>query len=294
MAGFVLSCCSTADLDAAHFAAREIQYVCFHYRLDGKELVSSPMMPCFGRAITENDFGAGLHKSMAPWLYPEFKVLGVDRSSDRRVAVRYGVGKVAEVNVIYDLLEDGSVRVTESLENVAPDAPCLFRFGMEFSMPGEFGVLDFYGEGPFENYVDRQSASELGRYVQKVSEQYHYGYVRPQESGTHTGMKWMRVLNAEGTGLEMISEERFSASALPFARRDIDLSVTGGGRYDRGDQRHSLELKPDGFTHINIDLKQMGLGCKDSWASKPREKYMINAGPMTFSFILRPVIQARM
>ncbi|MCQ2167645.1 MAG: DUF4981 domain-containing protein [Bacteroidales bacterium] len=260
------------------------------YKVDGRELLASPVMPCFGRAITENDFGAGFQKDMKPWLYPVFKLEGIDRASGNRVTVRYSIENLADVNVVWTLEENGNIRVEESLVNVKEGAPRMFRFGMEFDMPGEYSVLEFYGKGPFENYVDRQAAAMTGRYVQKVSEQYHLGYARPQESGTHTGMKWMRILNEDGFGLEILSEDKFSASALPFARRDIDLSVTGGSRWDHGDQRHSLELKPDGKTHVNVDLKQMGLGCMDSWGAQPRPVYMIEAEPMNFSFVLRPVL----
>ncbi len=37
MQNYVLSCCSTADLSHEHFASRDIQYICFHYTMDGVE-----------------------------------------------------------------------------------------------------------------------------------------------------------------------------------------------------------------------------------------------------------------
>ena len=157
-------------------------------------------------------------------------------------------------------------------------------------MPGSFNELEFYGKGPFENYIDRQRGAQVGVWKQSVAEQYHLGYVRPQESGTHVGMRWMRVTDVAGCGIEISSPEKFSASALPFARRDIDLSVTGGGRGDHGDQRHSPELKEDGLTHLNVDLVQMGLGCVTSWGSLPREQYHLKAEPRVFSFVLKPLL----
>lgn len=157
-------------------------------------------------------------------------------------------------------------------------------------MPGEYTVLDFYGKGPFENYEDRQSAAMMGHYVQRVEDQYHYGYVRPQESGAHTGVKWMRILSEGGNGIELSAELPFSVNALPFARKDMDLSLLKNG--------HSLNLKAlshendrsSGGTYVNVDLKQMGLGCVNSWGALPRAEYMLPAGEYDFEFVIRPVL----
>ena len=130
----------------------------------------------------------------------------------------------------------------------------------------------------------------MGRWKQAVADQYHFGYARPQESGTHVGMRWMRLTDAAGCGFEISAPLAFSASALPFGRRDIDLSVTGGSRSKGGDQRHSLELKEDGLTHVNVDLVQMGLGCENSWGAMPRPQYRLKAEPRVFSFTLKPLL----
>ncbi|MBQ9450276.1 MAG: DUF4981 domain-containing protein [Bacteroidales bacterium] len=260
------------------------------YKLEGKQLIAAPLMPCFGRAVTENDLGARLERRMAAWLYPSFRVLSMERSANC-VEVQYEVGEgLAKVAMQYVLGEDGTITVTEQMLEVREDAPELFRFGVEFAMPGRFDTIEFYGKGPFENYVDRQRAAEVGVWKQAVAEQYHLGYVRPQESGTHVGMRWLRLTDAAGCGFEVSAPEKFSASALPFGRREIDLSLSGGGRGDHGDQRHSPELKEDGLTHVNVDLLQMGLGCVTSWGTVPREQYRIKAEPRAFSFTLKPLL----
>ena len=57
MADYILSCCSTADLSEAHFRARDIRYICFHYMLDGKsyedDLGKSMPMDQFYQAMTD-------------------------------------------------------------------------------------------------------------------------------------------------------------------------------------------------------------------------------------------------
>ena len=247
-------------------------------------------MPCFGRAVTENDLGAWLQRRMGAWLYPDFKVSKLERS-ENCVEVVYEVGEdLATVTMQYALAADGSITVTEHMTEVREGAPGLFRFGVEFAMPGAFNTLEFYGEGPFENYIDRQGASQMGIWKQAVADQYHFGYARPQESGTHVGMRWMRLTDAAGCGFEIAAAEPFSASALPFGRRDIDLSVTGGSRSKGGDQRHSLELREDGLTHVNVDLAQMGMGCENSWGAMPRPQYRLTAEPRVFSFTLKPLL----
>ena len=273
----------TADFDPATGA------LC-SYKLEGKELLAAPLMPCFGRAVTENDLGAWLQRRMGAWLYPEFKTVSVERNAKGVEAVYDVADGLARVTMQYALAADGSITVTERMSDVREGAPNLFRFGMEFAMPGAFNTLEFYGEGPFESYIDRQGASQTGVWKQAVADQYHFGYARPQESGTHVGMRWMRLTDAAGCGFEIASPEKFSASALPFGRRDIDLSVTGGSRSKGGDQRHSLELQEDGLTHVNVDLVQMGLGCENAWGAIPRPQYMLKAGPRTFTFTLKPLL----
>ena len=168
------------------------------------------------------------------------------------------------------------------------EAPDLFRVGVEFAMPGEFSTVDFYGEGPFDTYADRRSAARLGRWVQNVAERYDFESARPQEHGTNVGVKCYKLLNGYGDGLQITSPDSFSASALPFTRHTLDLTV--------GEWRHSRELLPlvhkenrsRGLTAVNCDLVQMGLGCVNSWGAVPRSEYMIPAGHYSFTLILSP------
>ena len=258
------------------------------YLLDGKEMVSEPMLPCFDRALIENDLGARFQNRFALWRGLDFKVESVsakevDRSCEVSVTLVPIDGK-GVVQVTYLIEPDGKVIVTESLKDVS-DAEYLFRFGMRFAMPGQYSDLDFFGLGPWENYSDRCSAALLGRYRQRVEDQYHYGYVRAQESGTHTGMRWLDILDESGTGLKLWAPQPFSASALPFSLEDLDTHV------------HSLELKAKahendrslGTTYVHMDLAQMGVGGINSWGTWPLQEYLLPAQPYTFQFTLAPV-----
>ena len=262
------------------------------YVLDGKELLSAPLLPCFDRALVENDLGAGFDKRFALWRGIAWKPESVKMDRTEKNLVRVDVvfapvGDAARVKVTYMIDAEGRVAVFESMENAGKlaAAPLMFRFGMRFAMPGQYSNLDFFGLGPWENYADRSSSALLGRYSQRVEDQYHYGYVRSQESGTHTGMRWMRILDEADRGLEVTAPAPFSASALPFSLEDLDTHV------------HSLELKDmahendrsRGTTYVHLDLVQMGVGGVTSWGTWPLTDYLLPAMERSFVFLLTPV-----
>ena len=269
------------------------------YTLGRKEMLSAPVKPCFNRAPTENDLGATLPSRYALWRNPDFKVKDFNLSkagSSCLVEVTFEpLGGIVPLSLFYEVRPDGSISIVERMA-AAPQAPDMFRFGLEFAMPGTFSELDFFGLGPWENYIDRSSAAVLGRFRQSVSEQYHMGYVRTQESGTHTGLRFFRVLDAMGNGIELASAEDFSASALPYSVDDLDVSKPEGDSPElnangqRGVPRHSLELKPSGSTWVHADLVQMGVGGVDSWGRKPLEQYLLHPVEREFRLVLSPVL----
>ena len=279
------------------------------YKVDGIEYLREPLLPCFDRAQTENDLGAALHLHLSAWraltLTPTW--MNVSEADGHYVLeTRYApIAGAALVEVRYDIYADGSIAVTESMSDCGglSSLPPLFRFGMAFAMPGRFSELDFFGLGPWENYPDRQSSALLGRYRQHVNEQYHYGYVRTQESGAHGGLRFLRILDENGTGVELSAGEAFSASALPLSLKDLDVAYLESDPSKRnhsgqfGAAQHSLELKGRacedqrtlGTTYVHIDQVQMGVGGINSWGQWPLEQYRIPAAPRSFHFLLRPV-----
>ena len=262
------------------------------YIVDGKELLSAPLLPCFDRALVENDLGAGFQRRFALWRGISWKPESVTLEQTPKNLVRLDVvfapvEEAARVKVTYLVDAEGHVAVFESMENAGKlsDAPMMFRFGMRFAMPGQYSNLEFFGLGPWENYADRCSSALLGRYRQRVEDQYHYGYARSQESGTHTDIRWMRILDDAGRGLELAAPAPFSASALPFSLEELDTHV------------HSLELKAKahegdrshGTTYVHADLVQMGVGGITSWGTWPLTDYLVPAVHRTFVFLLTPV-----
>ncbi len=272
------------------------------YTLERQELLAEPLVPCFNRAPVENDLGALLPARQALWRNPSFQVQSFKVSPEEEtylVEVQFvPIDGKAAVSVFYQVYADGTLSVVEGMTDAGglSSAPDLFRFGMRFAMPGEYDRLDFLGLGPWENYSDRCSAALLGRYRQRVVDQYHAGYVRTQESGTHTGLRFFRILNAGGNGLQVASALDFSASALPYSLEQLDVSAPEGDRMEmnrngqHGVPRHSLELKPSGSTHVHVDAVQMGLGGVDSWGRTAIEPYLLHPVPREFRFMLSPVV----
>ncbi|MGN0201698.1 MAG: glycoside hydrolase family 2 TIM barrel-domain containing protein [Candidatus Cryptobacteroides sp.] len=284
------------------------------YKVNGEEMLCEPLLPEFGRAPVENDLGARLDVAFSVWRYVDLKLKSMTvntvpglEAGAARIDVEYNpiAGGAASLRMTYLVYPDGSVRGCESMRDAGTlsEAPVMFRYGMKFAMPGRWSELDFYGKGPWENYSDRNSAALVGRYRQTVNEQYHYGYVRPQESGTKTGMKFFRVLDSKGTGLEISSDVKFSASALPFSIAQLDC-VKDGGKPDKADndniygkQLHSLNLKEaahendrsNGVTYVNFDLMQTGVGGVHSWGTWPLEDYLVRPQERDFNFVIRPL-----
>jgi beta-galactosidase len=267
------------------------------YVLAEKPLIENPMMPCVARAVIENDLGARQDRRQEMWRNAEFKPASfevVKTDSCYVVEIAYEtIGEAADIRMKYEVYADGSIAVTESLSDAGKlaEAPHLPRFGVDFAMNGAYSTFEFFGMGPHENYSDRVSSALMGHYVQRVEDQYHYGYVRPQESGTKTQIKWMRVLDDNGAGFEIRSDIKISASALPFNWKQMDV------RKLDNNQAHSLELKKlacenersEGKTWVNVDMAQMGLACVNSWGAWPLEEYRVNAQPYEFRFVLSPV-----
>jgi Beta galactosidase small chain. len=258
------------------------------YRVDGKEYLTedAQLTPNFWRAPTDNDFGAGMQNKFAVWKNPELKLNSFKSNVENGIAVvsaEYELPKVqGKLYLTYSINNIGAIKVVEklvagNLEKVAP----MFRFGLQMQMPEEFSVIEYYGRGPGENYADRNHSEFVGLYRQKVADQF-YSYIRPQETGTKTDIRWWKQLNAGGNGLMFVSDAPFSASALNYTIESLDE-----GKVKR--QMHSQEVKKVDFTNLCIDKVQMGLECIDSWGAWPLEKYLIPYKDMEFTLLIKPV-----
>lgn len=258
------------------------------YDANGLEMLNkgAQLTPNFWRAPTDNDFGAGLQKKFEAWKNPGIKLTSLNskvESNQAIVVATYDMANVAaKLTLTYVINNAGSVKVTQKMtaDKDAKVSP-MFRFGMQMQMPKTFTKIEYYGRGPGENYADRNNSEFIGLYRQNVADQF-YSYIRPQENGNKTDIRWWKQINMGGNGLKFVSEAPFSASALNYTIESLD---DGDGK----DQRHSPEVTPADFTNLCIDKAQMGLGCVNSWGAWPRAEYMLPHGDYEFTFIMSPV-----
>lgn len=247
------------------------------------------LRPDFWRAPTDNDYGAGLQKRLRAWHEPEFKLTAFTdtvQGFNRVVTATYDVPQVeAKLTLTYTLSATGKLLVDQQLtvNPAAKEKPMLPRFGMTLVMPKAYNSIAYYGRGPRENYIDRNHSSFLGVYHQTVAEQY-WPYVRPQESGNHTDVRWWSVYNPEdGNGLTFSADQPLEMESLNYLTDDLD-----GGPVKEARHMHSGDLTPRPFTVVHISQHQMGLGCVNSWGALPLEKYWIPYADHHFSFIITP------
>ena len=259
-----------------------------YYEVNGTAMIKegAQLTPNFWRAPTDNDYGAGLQKKNAVWRNPEMKLLSLNHDVVDGmvvVSVEYEMKSVsAKLNIEYTVNNVGAVKVTQKMiSDKSAKVADMFRFGMQLVMPESFEKIIYYGRGPIENYSDRNHSADLGIYNQTVTEQF-YPYIRPQENGTKTDIRWWKLLNNEGKGLIFVSESPFSASALHYTIESLDDG-------EQKDQRHSFEVEPSPLTNFLIDKAQQGLACEDSWGAIPLPQYRLPYGDYEFTFIMTPV-----
>lgn len=258
------------------------------YRVGEQEFLAKDksLRPNFWRAPTDNDMGAKLQLKYKDWRNPTFnlKKLKTQKVNDRvEVMAEYELKEVAcQLFLTYLINNEGTIKVTQKmLAGKDIQVSDFFRFGMQLPMPKSFEQIEFYGRGPIENYSDRNNSQFLGIYNQKVTNQF-YPYIRPQETGNKTDIRWWRLSNAAGKGLEFISTAPFSASALHYTIESLDDG-------DCKHQRHSPEVPQANLSNVCIDKLQMGLGGVNSWGAIPRKEYLLEYGDYEFSFVLKPV-----
>lgn len=268
------------------------------YDYAGKSLLGEGGMlkPNFWRAVTDNDMGAGMNRKAKVWNNPEMKltsltvekgkkVEGADEKCPAVVIAKYDMPAVkATLTLTYAISADGSMKITEQMDATEGEkVPSMFRFGMLMQMPYGIDRSTFYGRGPIENYCDRKESQNVSIYSQTADDQF-YPYIRPQENGTKSDLRWWRQTDANGFGLEVSNAGLFSASALHYNIEDLDDG-------DDKEQRHSPQVPKSKFTNLIIDMAQTGVGGVDSWSMNgfALPKYRVEYGDKEFTFVLKPL-----
>ena len=260
------------------------------YAYNGKSLLGEggTLKPNFWRAPTDNDMGAGLQKKFKTWKNPQMNLKNIEVKKDKKtnsvtILTSFDMPEVqGQMDITYVVFANtGAVKVTEDFKATeGAKVSDMFRFGMLMQMPYTMEKSNYYGRGPIENYSDRKDCMRIGVYTDDADNQY-FPYIRPQESGTKSDIRWWKQTDATGLGLQVKSCTPFYASAIHFDTEELDDG-------DDKEQRHSFDLKKSKFTNLFLDSAHMGVGGENSWGAWPLEKYRVHYGNKTFTFTLIP------
>ncbi|WP_372757742.1 glycoside hydrolase family 2 TIM barrel-domain containing protein [Mariniflexile sp.] len=254
----------------------------------------------FWRAVTDNDFGAKSPEKLEVWkkatdnhslievkFFTNAKEISLKKSKVKgalRIQTTFDIPSVkGQITVVYDIQASGAIIVTNTLRNVDKSLPHLPRFGNNFIIKNEYQNVAWFGRGPFENYNDRNTAALVGDYRAKVEDLY-FPYIRPQENGYKTDVRWVTFKNDAGKGIQIKGNQLLGFSAHHQYNDDFDAGKSK-------QQRHTTDIQKRDFVNINIDYGQTGIGGDNSWSEKAlaHPEFRIQAGDLEYSYTITPL-----
>ncbi|QBN20314.1 glycoside hydrolase family 2 TIM barrel-domain containing protein [Flavobacterium nackdongense] len=257
--------------------------------------------PNFWRATTDNDFGAKSQKTLAQWKQAtknqvlkdvkflknakEIKIKSKNEIKDQiTIQATFDLPAVeGKIIVSYTINALGEITVNNQLQNIKADLPHLPRFGNNLILKDAYQTVNWFGRGPHENYQDRKTSALVGQYKASVSDLY-FAYIRPQENGYKTEVRWVTFTNNNGKGVRIERPELFSFSAHHQYNDDFDDG-------EKKIQRHSIDIKKRELVSVNIDYAQTGVGGDNSWSPSglAHKEYRVNAGNLEYSYKIIPI-----
>ena len=266
-------------------------------------MILKGVQPNFWRATTDNDFGFNMPKHFGVWkeatenqtlismqLMDGNKFLDLGSIEQDKLLKHNAVSlqmvyalpnDMAKTQIDYQIEASGQITVKNSLIDVKADLPNLPRFGNNFIIKNNYNQVNWYGRGPLENYQDRKTSQFIGKYKAPVSELY-YPYIRPQENGYRTDIRWVSFTDSTGKGIKITGTNPLSFSAHHQYNSDFDAGKTKS-------QTHTTDIIQRDFVNINMDNEQMGIGGDTSWWTRPLEQYQIKAKNQSYSYSILPL-----
>ena len=282
--------------DAVNIQFNKVSGFMVRYTVADRQLLGEGgvLRPNFWRALTDNDMGGQFQKDNKVWKNPTLNLVTFHAEKVKKpqpcvvVTAVYDMPDVkAQLTLTYHISGDGRIKVVEQLKT-DKDAkqPDMARFGMVMQLPYEMERSAYYGRGPIENYGDRKLSQRIGIYNQTADEQF-YPYIRPQENGLKSDVRWWNQTTAQGKGMRIEAVEPFSVSALHYAIEDLDEPKPAKG------QRHSTQVPKSNYTNLCIDGAHTGVGGANSWSNwgLALPKYRVPYQDRTFTFQFVPLNQ---
>lgn len=254
------------------------------YTINGTETLGAPLRPNFWRAPNDNDRANNFVKRSGIWRHAGEKATVEKMEKSRKgnnLVINYSLklaAKDARLALTYTVSPSGVIHVAFTLKpgGGLPEIP---RIGLTYQTDKSFSRFSWYGRGPSENYIDRKEGSWLGLHsttVQKLL----YPYIEPQETGNHTGVRWVSVTNGDGLGLKFSSADgqTIEAGAYPCLIADLQ------------GPKHQFEIPERKVNTIHIDHKQMGLGGINTWGARPMGHYRLPASrEYSYQILIEPL-----
>jgi beta-galactosidase len=257
------------------------------YVYKSKKLLVSGPQPDFWRAPTDNDFGNGMPERTNVWRLAGRNKTVTNFQIDKRdkeivIKVDYSLNDVSSpYSVCYTVLATGTVKVEVSWKAGKKGLPEIPRFGMQLRFAPEFETFTYYGRGPWENYADRNTTNFIGIYRSTVTEQ-GFDYIRPQENGNRTDVRWLTLTDGEGFGLKIKGLQALSVKAAHNPVEDLDFGVSKKNS-------HPNDITPRKEIFLNVDYLQCGVGGNNSWGAFPLNVYRLLSDSYEYSYEISAV-----
>jgi len=254
------------------------------YKFNGTEIINRGPLPNFRRAPTDNDIGNRMFDRCKIWFDASENrtVSSVDIKSIReeiQIVVNFEFpGIQNKESVIYQVIPSGEIKVTSTIIPTGEKVPDLPRFGLNMQINAKFQKVAWFGRGPWENYWDRNTSAFIGWYESSVEDQFT-PYVRPQENGYKTDVRWVSLEN-DKLGIRFSGDPYICFSALPYTYDDM--------KGFKQCCKHLNDLESKNFVDLNIDYRQMGVGGDDSWGAQTHKKYTLPAKEYSYTFTIKP------
>ena len=255
------------------------------FQYQGTDLITSGPIPNFWRAPTDSDWGYYSANTLSTWRYAGAQRSVVNVTVDEvdantvtfTVTSTLPTQSTSDYKQVYTVFSTGDVRVTSTL-TPGEDLPMIPEVGNMLTIPEEFDNVTWYGKGPDENYIDRQTGYQVGVYQKNVDD-FFVDYIKPQETGNRTDVRWVSLTNDDGVGLLAKAEGgTMEFNALRYTPEQLSNTL------------HSYMLPEGQDITLRLNQVQMGLGGDNSWGAMPLTKYQIPANQTyEYTYTLKPI-----
>ncbi len=260
------------------------------YKMNNVSLITTFPEPYFWRAPTDNDFGNQMPQKLGFWrnahnlMQLDSVAISPQTQEGITIVCNYNMDATdMPYTLTYQILNNGAIKVTAAIQIKNKKSPEMPRFGMRLTVPKTYEQVNFYGRGPWENYSDRKTASFVGVYQQKLSDQFVANYIRPQENGYKTDIRWVSLFDEKKNGITVTGVQPICFSALPYTTEDFD---PGNSKK----QQHPSNLNEKKFITLHVDLNQRGVGGDNSWSALPHAPFLLTQNSYLYSYIIEPFL----